>query len=87
MRVRDTIKEVAVAMLTERGITVANVDATVIIERPKIAPARDQMRASLAGALGIDLECVSVKATRGEGIGFVGRGEGAACLAIATVEQ
>ena len=76
-----------VEMVRGRGFTVVNVDATVIIERPALAPARDQMCASLAGALGIDVERVSVKATRGEGMGFVGRGEGAACLAIATVEQ
>jgi 2-C-methyl-D-erythritol 2,4-cyclodiphosphate synthase len=77
----------AVSMLTERGFAVINVDATVIIEHPKIAPAREQIRASLAEALGIATERVSVKATRGEGMGFVGRGEGAACIAIATVDR
>lgn len=79
--------ERAVAMLRERRFAIVNVDATVIIEEPKLAPARERMRASLARALGIDVDRVSVKATRGEGMGFVGRGEGAACLAIATVEQ
>jgi 2-C-methyl-D-erythritol 2,4-cyclodiphosphate synthase len=79
--------ERAVAMLGERGFTVVNVDATVITERPQIAPAREQIRASLAAALGVDVDRVSVKATRGEGMGFVGRGEGAACMAIATVER
>lgn len=74
------------AMLDERGIAVVNVDATVLLERPSLAPFRDDMRASLANTLGIGVENVSVKATRGEGMGFVGRGEGAACLAIATVE-
>jgi 2-C-methyl-D-erythritol 2,4-cyclodiphosphate synthase len=77
----------AVAMLLHRGFTILHVDATVIIERPHVAPARDQIRFSLAEALGISPEHVSIKATRGEGMGFVGREEGAAALAIATVER
>jgi 2-C-methyl-D-erythritol 2,4-cyclodiphosphate synthase len=76
-----------VAMLSARGISVVHVDATVVIERPHVAPVREQIRASLAGAVGISLEHVSVKATRGEGMGFVGREEGAAALAVATVER
>jgi 2-C-methyl-D-erythritol 2,4-cyclodiphosphate synthase len=75
-----------VEMLRARGFAIVNVDATVVLERPRIAPVREQIRASLADALGIAAERVSVKATRGEGMGFVGRGEGAACVAIATVE-
>jgi 2-C-methyl-D-erythritol 2,4-cyclodiphosphate synthase len=75
-----------VAKLAERGLTIGNVDATVVIERPKLAPAREQIRASLADALGLPVERVSVKATRGEGMGFVGREEGVAALAVATVE-
>ncbi len=57
-----------------------------MIERPKLAPVREQIRARLAEALGVAVEHVSVKATRGEGMGFVGRGEGAAALAVATIE-
>jgi 2-C-methyl-D-erythritol 2,4-cyclodiphosphate synthase len=76
-----------VAMLCQRGCLVVHVDATVVIERPHVAPVRDQIRALLAQALGISPEHVSVKATRGEGMGFVGRGEGVAALAIATVER
>jgi 2-C-methyl-D-erythritol 2,4-cyclodiphosphate synthase len=75
-----------VAMLSANGISVVNVDATVLMERPQLAPARDEIRGRLAGALGIPVDRVSVKATRGEGIGFVGRGEGVAALAVATVE-
>jgi 2-C-methyl-D-erythritol 2,4-cyclodiphosphate synthase len=75
----------AVAVLAEAGFSVANVDATVVIERPTLAPAREQMRANLAAALGVGIERVSVKATRGEGMGFVGREEGVAVLAVATV--
>jgi 2-C-methyl-D-erythritol 2,4-cyclodiphosphate synthase len=76
-----------VAMLTHRGHSILHVDTTVVIERPHVAPARDDIRRTLAEALGISVEHVSVKATRGEGMGFVGREEGAAALAIATVER
>jgi 2-C-methyl-D-erythritol 2,4-cyclodiphosphate synthase len=68
------------------GFRVAHVDATVLLERPRLAPARTQIRQTLASALGIGIEHVSVKATRGEGMGFVGREEGAAALAIVTLE-
>jgi 2-C-methyl-D-erythritol 2,4-cyclodiphosphate synthase len=76
-----------VAMLMQRGASVVHVDATVLIERPKLAPVRDEIRFSLAQAIGISPEHVSVKATRGEGMGFVGREEGVAALAIVTVER
>jgi 2-C-methyl-D-erythritol 2,4-cyclodiphosphate synthase len=74
-------------MLREREFGIVHVDATVMIEEPKISPVRDEMRSALAAALGIEGDRMSVKATRGEGMGFVGRGEGAACLAVATVEK
>jgi 2-C-methyl-D-erythritol 2,4-cyclodiphosphate synthase len=77
----------AVAMLGEAGFAVQHVDATVVIERPRLAEFREAMRESLAAALGLRVENVSVKATRGEGMGFVGRGEGAAALAVATVRS
>jgi 2-C-methyl-D-erythritol 2,4-cyclodiphosphate synthase len=80
-----TLLRATVALLTEAGFTVVHVDATVLIERPKLAPVRQQIRATLAEALGIVLAHVSVKATRGEGMGFVGREEGVAALAVATV--
>lgn len=74
-----------VAKLAERGLSIGNVDATVVIERPKLAPARAEIRANLATALELPIERVSVKATRGEGMGFVGREEGVAALAVATI--
>jgi 2-C-methyl-D-erythritol 2,4-cyclodiphosphate synthase len=74
-----------VALLGEHGMSVVHVDATVMLERPKLAPVREQIRETLAQAIGIAAEHVSVKATRGEGMGFVGREEGAAALAVATV--
>ena len=75
-----------VELLASRGLAVGNVDATVILEAPQIGPHRARMRDSLAGALGIEAGRVSVKATTSEGMGFIGRGEGAAALAVASVE-
>jgi 2-C-methyl-D-erythritol 2,4-cyclodiphosphate synthase len=76
-----------VVLLSNAGYVTRHVDATVVMERPQLAPARDRMRERLADALGLDLNHVSVKATRGEGMGFVGRGEGIAALAVATVAE
>jgi 2-C-methyl-D-erythritol 2,4-cyclodiphosphate synthase len=75
-----------VADLRGRGCTIANVDATVVLEQPKLAPHREAMRERLAEALGIAPGAVNVKATTGEGMGFVGRGEGAAAMAVATLD-
>jgi 2-C-methyl-D-erythritol 2,4-cyclodiphosphate synthase len=68
-----------------RGYRIENVDTTIMLERPRVSTARDEIRSTLAEALGVPAESVSVKATRGEGMGFVGREEGAAALAVATV--
>ena len=76
-----------VVYLGERGWAIGNVDATVVLERPKLAPFRAAIRASLAGALGLAEDAVNVKATTGEGMGFVGRGEGAAAMAVATLDR
>jgi 2-C-methyl-D-erythritol 2,4-cyclodiphosphate synthase len=73
---------------TVRGMLpgpVGNVDVTVICEAPKLSPHRDAMRTRLAGALELDVGAVNVKFTTGEGMGFVGRGEGIAALAVATL--
>jgi 2-C-methyl-D-erythritol 2,4-cyclodiphosphate synthase len=74
-----------VEMLAQRGLAPLHVDATVVLEQPALAPHRERMRAALAHALGLAAEHVNVKATRGEGMGFVGREEGAAAFAVATV--
>lgn len=86
-RDRDSIEmlHAAVARVHALGWRVVNVDATVIAERPRIAPHRDAMRARLAGALGVGMEAVSVKGKTNEGMGALGRGEGLACLAVATL--
>jgi 2-C-methyl-D-erythritol 2,4-cyclodiphosphate synthase len=67
------------------GYAINNVDTTVVMERPKLSPHRAAIRAALAQALGLDQGQVNVKASTGEGLGFVGRGEGVAALAVATL--
>jgi 2-C-methyl-D-erythritol 2,4-cyclodiphosphate synthase len=71
------------ALVREAGWQVANVDVTVMAERPRLADAREEMRNRLAGVLGVDVGAVSVKATRGEGLGPEGRGEGLTVHAVA----
>lgn len=76
-----------VVALSENGFRIVNVDATVMMERPKLAPYREEIREALAGALDLGLGSVNVKATTGERMGFVGRGEGAAAMAVATLDR
>ncbi len=71
------------AMLKDAGYRVVNVDATVVAERPRLAPYIDEMRQNIARSLAVTPDQVSVKATTHEGIGAVGRGEGIAVLAVA----
>ena len=78
---------VVVAFVRERGGVVVNVDSTVIAEEPKIAPHVPAMRERIAGVLGVGPDRVSVKATTCEQMGFLGRREGIAAMAVATVEQ
>ncbi len=72
-----------VARVRAAGHELVHVDATVMLEKPKLAPHREAIQTSLAAVLG----SVNVKATTGEGMGFVGRGEGAAALAVATLTR
>jgi 2-C-methyl-D-erythritol 2,4-cyclodiphosphate synthase len=72
-------------MLAEAGLSPLHVDATVACEAPRLGPYRDAMRAGLAQAVELPAEAVNVKFTTAEKMGFVGRGEGIAALAIATV--
>jgi 2-C-methyl-D-erythritol 2,4-cyclodiphosphate synthase len=78
---RRLLREVA-QLLKERGLKVANVDATVIAQAPKMAPHIPAMRANLAADLGIAPDAVNVKAKTTEKLGFVGRGEGIAAEAV-----
>ncbi|HEX8714230.1 MAG TPA: 2-C-methyl-D-erythritol 2,4-cyclodiphosphate synthase [Solirubrobacteraceae bacterium] len=74
--------EQVVASVRERGLEPVNVDCTIVMERPKLGRHRAAIRESLAASLGIEQHRVNVKASTGEGIGFVGRGEGVAALAV-----
>ena len=73
--------------LEEHNWTVRHVDATVICEQPKLGGYRDEMRRSLAGTIGAPVREINVKFTTNEGMGALGRGEGAAAMAVATVER
>jgi 2-C-methyl-D-erythritol 2,4-cyclodiphosphate synthase len=75
------------ALLAEKGARPMNVDGTLIAEAPKIAPHLPAMKKKIAEALALDEARVSIKATTNEGLGTIGRGEGMAAMAIATVEQ
>jgi 2-C-methyl-D-erythritol 2,4-cyclodiphosphate synthase len=84
---RDSIGmlEAAVRRVSAAGHTVGQVDVSVIAEIPRLAPHRDKIRARLATALGIDSASVSVKGKSNEGMGWIGRKEGLACIAVATL--
>jgi 2-C-methyl-D-erythritol 2,4-cyclodiphosphate synthase len=82
----DILKRVT-ALLAGKKARVVNVDATIIAEAPKIAPHIFAMRKKIANAIGADESRVSIKATTNEGLGSIGRGEGIAAMAVATVEQ
>lgn len=74
-------------LLDDYGWEISNIDATVVAERPKMAPHIQAMRAYLAEHLQLKLEQVSVKATTTDGLGFAGRREGIACYAVALIKQ
>ena len=78
-RVRD--------MLEEKGYTVGNVDATILAQRPKLAPHIPQMRRNISQVLGVEEDCINVKATTEEGLGFTGSGEGMAAHAVALLNR
>ena len=90
-RWRDADSMQLLASVVERvnadGFEVLNVDCTVVIEAPKLLPYKAAIRERLAGVLGIELARVNVKASTGEGMGFVGRGEGVATLAVAGLQR
>ena len=73
------------ALLTERGYAIANVDCTISMQRPKLRPHIDTMRERLAEDMGIPSDCVSVKATTTEKLGFEGREEGVSAAAVALI--
>ena len=76
-----------VGLLAAGKWRIENVDATIMAERPRLRPYMDQMKQALASSLRLDLDALNLKAKSGDGLGFVGRGEGIAALAIATLEK
>ena len=78
--------EKAAELIAERGGRLVNVDAMLIAEAPKIAPHIAQMKTNIAAALGVEPGAIGIKATTNEAMGFVGRGEGMAAHAVASVE-
>jgi 2-C-methyl-D-erythritol 2,4-cyclodiphosphate synthase len=79
--------EACVARVREAGYHVVNLDATIVVERPKLAPYIGAMREHLATRMGLPLECVSVKAKTSEGMGYTGDGTGIAAFAVASLER
>jgi len=71
----------------ERGYRVVNADATVLLERPRLRPYVEEMRALLAGVLGVEIDCVSVKAKSGEGLDAVGEGRAVTVQAVVLLEH
>jgi len=77
----------ALELLAERGQKVMNADLTLLAEEPRIARWRDQIRRSVAGQLGLPESAVNLKATTTEHLGFIGRGEGLAAMAIVLIDE
>lgn len=73
-------------ILEKEGKKVVNIDATVLAQEPKISPFIEEMKMNIARTLGLKEEQIGIKATTGEGLGFVGRGEGIVAIAVALVE-
>jgi 2-C-methyl-D-erythritol 2,4-cyclodiphosphate synthase len=88
-READSIEllQAVVGKVLAEGLEIVNVDCTVLMEEPKLGPHRAAIRERLALVLGLDSRRVSVKASTGEGMGFVGRGEGVAALAVASLQS
>jgi len=86
-RGRDSIEmlRAAVARVHAIGWAVHNVDITVVAERPRIGPYRDAIRSAIAAAVAVDPSAVCVKGKSNEGMGWIGRAEGLACMAVASL--
>ena len=74
-------------LLSEKSYAIINIDTTIVLQQPKIAPHVEKMRENIARALDIEIGCVSVKATTNEGLGFIGAGDGAVAYAVAQVDS
>lgn len=74
-------------LLHSKGYVINNIDATIVAQQPKMAPHIEYMRHNIANALNIDIDCINIKATTEEGLGFTGKGEGISSMAIASIES
>lgn len=74
-------------LINDAGYVIVNLDATVIAEEPRLVPHVEAIRAAISETIGLHVSAINVKATTNEGMGFVGRGEGIAALAIATIQS
>lgn len=74
-------------VVQEAGYELVNADCVLVGERPRLAPVRDEMRSRLAGAMGVEVRRIAVRATTTDGLGFTGRGEGLAATAVALVSS
>lgn len=75
------------ALLTENGYAVVNIDSIIVAQRPKMMPHIHEMESNIASALKVEADCINVKATTEEGLGFTGTGEGIAAKAVCLVER
>ena len=75
------------SLLDEQGYSIINIDATIVAQKPKLAPFLGQMAANIASACRIELDQVNVKATTEEGLGFTGTGEGMSAIAVCLIEK
>jgi 2-C-methyl-D-erythritol 2,4-cyclodiphosphate synthase len=85
----DSLKLLAeiIKLLKDKNLRVVNVDLTLLAEKPKVGPFREEMRARLSETMGLGPEYISIKATTTEGLGLVGREEGLAALAVALLDE
>jgi 2-C-methyl-D-erythritol 2,4-cyclodiphosphate synthase len=85
----DSIKLLAHVrrLLEERGYCIINIDATIIAQRPKLAPYIEKMRDNISVTLGMDVDCVNIKATTEENLGFTGTGQGMAAHAVCIIDK
>lgn len=74
-------------LIRKKGYTVNNIDAVICAQRPKLAPHVDRMRQNIADVLGVDIDCVNIKATTTEKLGFEGRQEGISAQAVCTLRR
>jgi len=82
-----TLLEHVNSLLIKEGYSIGNIDATVVLERPKISPYVEEMRKNIAKALHINENQISIKATTNEGMGFIGSGNGAVAYAVTTINS